>query len=95
MNITEKILAKHAGLDEVSANDTVTAKVDIAMSHDGTTPPTIKVFEKLTDKVWDPEKIVLVFDHNIPANTIGSANFQQVVREFAKKQKINNIYKQG
>lgn len=95
MNITEKILAKHAGLDEVSANDTINAKIDVAMSHDGTSPPTIKVFEKLTDKVWDPEKIVLVFDHNIPANTIGSANFQQVVREFAKKQGIKNIYKQG
>lgn len=95
MNITEKILAKHSNRDEVSAEDTINADIDVAMSHDGTSPPTIKVFEKLTDQVWDPDKIVLVFDHNIPANNMGSAEFQQVVRDFAKKQGILNIYKQG
>ncbi|MCD7782202.1 MAG: homoaconitase large subunit [Methanosphaera sp.] len=95
MNITEKILAKHAHKSEVSPGDTIEADIDVAMSHDGTSPPTIKVFEKIADKVWDPEKIVLVFDHNVPANTMGSAQFQQVVREFAKKQDIKNTYIQG
>ncbi|WP_323736782.1 homoaconitase large subunit [Methanosphaera sp. ISO3-F5] len=95
MNITEKILAKASNKEEVSPGDTVNAKIDVAMSHDGTSPPTIKVFEKIADKVWDPDKIVLVFDHNVPANTMGSAEFQQVVRDFAKKQGIKNIYKQG
>ena len=95
MNISEKILAKASGRTEVSPGDTINADIDVAMSHDGTSPPTIKVFEKLADKVWNPEKIVLVFDHNVPANTMGSAEFQQVVRDFAKKQNITNIYKQG
>lgn len=95
MNISEKILARASNKEEVSPGDTVNANIDIAMSHDGTSPPTIKVFEKLAEKVWDPEKIILVFDHNVPANTMGSAEFQQVVREFAKKQGIKNIYKQG
>ncbi len=95
MNITEKILAKSSNKKEVSANDTVESDIDVAMSHDGTSPPTIKVFEKIADKVWDPEKIVLVFDHNVPANTMGSAEFQQVVREFGKKQNIPNMYIQG
>lgn len=95
MNISEKILAKASGKKEVSPGDTISANIDVAMSHDGTSPPTIKVFEKLANKVWDPEKIVLVFDHNVPANTMGSAEFQQVVRDFAKKQNITNIYKQG
>lgn len=95
MNITEKILAKASGKDEVSPGDTVDTNIDVAMSHDGTSPPTIKVFEKIADKVWDPDKIVLVFDHNVPANTIGSADFQQVVREFGKKQGIKNMYTQG
>ncbi len=95
MNISEKILAKASNKEEVSPGDTINANIDVAMSHDGTSPPTIKVFEKLADKVWDPDKIVLVFDHNVPANTMGSAEFQQVVRDFAKKQGINNIYKQG
>ncbi|AWX33458.1 homoaconitase large subunit [Methanosphaera sp. BMS] len=95
MNITEKILAKASGNDEVSPGDTIDTHIDVAMSHDGTSPPTIKVFEKIADEVWNPEKIVLVFDHNVPANTIGSADFQQVVRNFAKKQNIKNIYTQG
>lgn len=95
MNITEKILAKASGNSEVSPGDTIDTNIDVAMSHDGTSPPTIKVFEKIADKVWDPDKIVLVFDHNVPANTMGSAEFQQVVRSFAKKQNIMNIYKQG
>ena len=95
MNITEKILAKASGKDEVSPGDTIDTNIDVAMSHDGTSPPTIKVFEKIADKVWDHDKIVLVFDHNVPANTMGSAEFQQVVRDFAKKQNIKNIYKQG
>ncbi|MBR0472014.1 MAG: 3-isopropylmalate dehydratase large subunit [Methanosphaera sp.] len=95
MNITEKILAKASNKDELSPGDTVNAKIDVAMSHDGTSPPTIKVFEKIADKVWDSDKIVLVFDHNVPANTMGSAEFQQVVRDFAKNQGIKNIYKQG
>ena len=95
MNITEKILAKASGKKEVSPDDIINANVDLAMSHDGTSPPTIKVFEKIADKVWDPDKIVLVFDHNVPANTMGSAEFQQVVREFGKKQKISKMYIQG
>ena len=95
MNISEKILAKASNREEVSPGDTISADIDVAMSHDGTSPPTIKVFERLADKVWDPNKIVLVFDHNVPANTMGSAEFQQVVRDFAKKQGITNIYKQG
>ncbi|RAP45099.1 MAG: 3-isopropylmalate dehydratase large subunit [Methanosphaera sp. rholeuAM6] len=95
MNISEKILAKASNREEVSPGDTVNADIDVAMSHDGTSPPTIKVFEQIAEKVWDPEKIVLVFDHNVPANTMGSAEFQEVVRDFAKKQGIKHIYKQG
>ena len=65
------------------------------MSHDGTSPPAIKTFEKISDKVWDNEKIVIVFDHNVPANTIGSAEFQKVARNFIKTQGIKNHYIHG
>ncbi|MDO5852161.1 MAG: homoaconitase large subunit [Methanobacteriaceae archaeon] len=95
MNITEKILAKASHKKEVSPDDMIQADIDIAMSHDGTSPPTIKSFEKFADKVWDPEKIVIVFDHNYPANTIGSAEFQKVTTNFIKKQSITNKYTHG
>ena len=94
MNITEKILSKKAG-HEVTPGEIIEIPVDLAMSHDGTSPPAIKTFEKVADKVWDPEKIAIIFDHNVPANTIGSAEFQKVCREFIKKQKISKNYIHG
>lgn len=94
MNITEKILSKKAG-HEVVPGEIIEIEVDLAMSHDGTSPPAIKTFEKIADKVWDSEKIAIVFDHNIPANTIGSAEFQKVCRDFIKEQGISKNYIHG
>ena len=94
MNITEKILSEKAG-HEVTPGEIIEIPVDLAMSHDGTSPPAIKTFEKITDRVWDPEKIAIIFDHNVPANTIGSAEFQKVCREFIKKQNITKNYIHG
>ena len=94
MNITEKILSSKAGY-EVTPGEIIEIPVDLAMSHDGTSPPAIKTFEKITDKVWDPEKIAIIFDHNVPANTIGSAEFQKVCRDFIEKQNITKNYIHG
>ncbi|MCI6994539.1 MAG: homoaconitase large subunit [Methanobrevibacter sp.] len=94
MNITEKILSAKAG-HEVTPGEIIEIPVDLAMSHDGTSPPAIKTFEKVAEKVWDPEKIAIIFDHNIPANTIGSAEFQKVCREFIKTQNINKNFIHG
>jgi methanogen homoaconitase large subunit len=95
MNITEKILAKSSGSREVHPGEIIESQVDLAMSHDGTSPPTINTFQKIADKVWDPEKIAIVFDHNIPANNIGSAEFQKITREFAKAQGIKKLFTHG
>ena len=94
MNITENILSQRAG-HEVTPGEIIEIPVDLAMSHDGTSPPAIKTFEKIAEKVWDPEKIALIFDHNVPANTIGSAEFQEVCRDFIKKQNITKNYIHG
>lgn len=94
MNITEKILSQKAG-KEVVPGEIIEIDVDLAMSHDGTSPPAIKTFEKISKNVWNPNKIAIVFDHVIPANTIGSAEFQKVAREFIKKQKITHHYTHG
>ena len=94
MNISEKILSQRAG-HEVTPGEIIEIPVDLAMSHDGTSPPAIKTFEKIAEKVWDPEKIALIFDHNVPANTIGSAEFQEVCRDFIKKQNITKNYIHG
>ena len=95
MNITEKILAKSSGSQEVHPGEIIESRVDLAMSHDGTSPPTINTFHKIADKVWDPDKIAIVFDHNIPANNIGSAEFQKITRAFVKEQGIKKIFTHG
>ncbi len=95
MNITEKILARAAGKDEVHPGEIIEVDVDLAMAHDGTSPPTIKNFKKIQDKVWDPEKIVIICDHTVPPNTIGSAEFHKVSREFARDQGIKNYLNHG
>ena len=51
MNITEKILARAAGKKEVTPDEIIEVDVDLAMSHDGTSPPTINTFKKISDKV--------------------------------------------
>ncbi len=94
MNITEKILSKKTG-HEVVPGEIIEIDVDLAMSHDGTSPPAIKTFEKIAKNVWNPDKIAIVFDHNIPANTIGSAEFQKVARNFANEQRITKLYTHG
>jgi methanogen homoaconitase large subunit len=94
LNITEKILSNKAG-HVVVPGEIIEVYVDLAMSHDGTSPPAIKTFEKIAKKVWDPEKIAIVFDHTVPANTIGSAEFQKVARNFGKEQGIKELYTHG
>jgi methanogen homoaconitase large subunit len=95
MNITEKILASASGREEVQPEEIIEARVDLAMAHDGTSPPTIKTFRKIAQDVWDADKIVMVFDHNLPANNTGSAEFQRITRNFAREQDIKNIYTHG
>lgn len=95
MNITEKILARAASQKEVQPGEIIEAQVDLAMSHDGTSPPTIKTFRQMAQRVWDPDRIVIVYDHNVPANNAGSAEFQRITREFAREQGIKNIYTHG
>ena len=58
LNITEKILSAKAK-KEVTPGEIIEIPVDLAMSHDGTSPPAIKTFEKVATKVWDNEKIQL------------------------------------
>jgi len=96
MTISEKILADHAGLAQVSPGQLIIAKVDIVLGNDITAPVAIKEFEKLgLDRVFDPEAVVLVPDHFTPNKDIKSAELAKIVREFAKKHKITNYFEVG
>ncbi len=96
MTITEKILALHAGLENVSPGEMIQAKVDLAFAHDVTGPIAVKMFgETGTNEVFDREKVVLVADHFVPAKDIASAGQAKVIREFAREQGIENFFESG
>lgn len=96
MNISEKILAAGSGRDEVSPGEIVKAKVDMAMINDITGPLAINAFHKIgIRKVWDNQRIVMVLDHQVPADSVKSAELHKIMRDFAKEQKILNFYDVG
>jgi 3-isopropylmalate/(R)-2-methylmalate dehydratase large subunit len=96
MTITEKILAAHSGLEKVKAGDLINAKVDLILGNDITAPVAIERFREIgVEKVFDPERIVLVPDHFTPNKDIKSAEQAKVMREFAKEQKIVNYFEVG
>jgi len=91
--MTEKIMAKASHEEDVKAGDIVMANIDVAMTHDLTGPLSVEAFQKIgVDKVWDPEKIVVLFDHQVPADSLEAAQNHIIMREFVKKQGIRNFY---
>ncbi|HKZ46803.1 MAG TPA: 3-isopropylmalate dehydratase large subunit, partial [Thermodesulfobacteriota bacterium] len=96
MTITEKILAKHAGLKEVKPGQIINAKVDIALGNDITAPIAIKEFKASgAKKVFNKNKVVLVADHFTPNKDIKSAEQCKILREFAKDQKLTHYFDGG
>ena len=93
MTMAEKILAKASGNKESEAGEIIMANIDVAMTHDLTGPLSVESFEKIGLKeVWDPEKIVIIFDHQVPADSIDAANNHMIMRKFVKEQGIDNFY---
>jgi 3-isopropylmalate/(R)-2-methylmalate dehydratase large subunit len=96
MNIFEKILARASGKREVTPGEIVEANIDMAMIHDLTGPLTLDSFKKIgASKVWNPNRIVIIFDHLIPASTVRAATHQKNLREFAREQGIKSLYDIG
>lgn len=96
LNIVEKILARASGEKEVSPGQIIDAKVDKAMMHDLTGPRVIDSFREIgVKRVWDPERIIVVFDHDVPPSTIKAAELQKKVRNFVREQGIKYFYDIG
>ncbi len=93
MTVSEKILANASGEKEVEAGEIVMADIDVAMTHDLTGPLSVESFERIgADRVWDPERIVVIFDHQVPADSIEAARNHMIMRDFVRKQGIGNFY---
>lgn len=95
MTIAEKILAAHAGLDEVASGQLIECKLDVVHANDITAPIAIDVCRQVGDEVFDPARVVLVPDHYTPNKDIKSAEQAKIMREFAFEQGIEHYYEVG
>jgi 3-isopropylmalate/(R)-2-methylmalate dehydratase large subunit len=89
MNITEKILAKASGKKAVHPGEIVDANVDMVMIHDLTGPLAVEAFKKIgSQKVWNNKKVVVILDHQVPAESVKAAELHKTMRQFAKDQNV-------
>ncbi|SHI32472.1 3-isopropylmalate/(R)-2-methylmalate dehydratase large subunit [Dethiosulfatibacter aminovorans DSM 17477] len=84
INIIERIIAKHAGVDTVTVGEELSMDVDLAIAHDVTAPMAIEQFKKIgVEHVFDKKKIALVSDHNIPCASVNSRVQHKTLQSFA------------
>lgn len=97
MTMVEKILAQATGRGSTQAGDVVEPRVDLAMSHENAALVLNQFHEiyqgtGLDARVWDPQKIAIIFDHRVPAESSKTATNQKKVREFVGKQGITKFH---
>ncbi len=96
MTMTQKILAAHAGLKEVTAGQLILVDVDRVLGNDITSPVAIKEFEKIGAKeVYDKDKVTMVMDHFAPNKDIKAATQCKMCRDFCEKQEVTHFYDVG
>ncbi len=96
MTMTQKILARAAGLESVQAGQLIEGDLSLVLGNDITAPVAITEFEKagLTE-VFDKDKIAIVLDHSTPCKDIKSAKLCAQARDFAKAHSITHFYDVG
>jgi homoaconitate hydratase family protein len=88
----EKLLARAAGVSATRSGEVVDAYPNLIMSH-AASWRCIRTLERLgTDRLFDPDRIAMVMDHNSPAYTAKTAGDQKLCREFAASHGIGKFY---
>ncbi len=97
MTLTEKILARHAGLDRVEPGQIINAKVDLVLANELSAAVAVNVMRTMkgAKRVFDHSKIALVEDHFVPAKDAQSANLARQMKEFAAEQGIEHFFDVG
>lgn len=92
--LVEKILALKMGRKKVRPHEYLTVKADRVMVYDLFGPFCIEKFREMGfQRVWDPDRIVLIHDHMVPTGTVDDCRHQRLVEEFAAEQKISRIHR--
>ncbi|WP_374633419.1 3-isopropylmalate dehydratase large subunit [Ferrovibrio sp.] len=93
MTLAEKLVARAAGLQTVRPGEVVTAKVDLAMMHDSGGPRRVApMLERLQAKIWDPERVVVISDHYVPAVDAESAGILDLTRKWVKAAGVSKFH---
>jgi len=92
MTLAEKILARASGRSSVKPGDYVVADIDLAMAHEGMRGVYPVLKEAGVKRLWDPEKVVNLFDHWAPAPTVEAAKHHQTIRQAIKEYGIRYAY---
>ncbi|MFB0561891.1 MAG: 3-isopropylmalate dehydratase large subunit [Candidatus Lokiarchaeia archaeon] len=92
MTLAEKILARASGKEDVKPGEYVTADIDLAMAHEGFAAVYLGLLGAGINKVWNPDKIVVLLDHAVPAPNVRYAGVHKLVREAVDKLEIKNFY---
>jgi len=97
MTVAEKILARASGLPAVTAGDVVEPAVDLAMSHENAALVVnqfLEIYEGtlLSPKIWNPDRVAVIFDHRVPAESPKTASNQKKVREFVAAQLVRKFH---
>jgi len=95
MTLAEKILARASGRACVVPDEIVVAKVDVALSHENADLVRKSFAEIGVERVWNPERIVIIFDHRVPAESEKTATTHKAIREFVRAQHIRHFYDVG
>jgi 3-isopropylmalate/(R)-2-methylmalate dehydratase large subunit len=97
MTMVEKILAKASGLASVRAGDVVEPRVDLAMSHENAAL-VLNQFQEIYEgtglqpRIWDPDRVAIIFDHRVPAESSKTATNQKRIREFVLEQGVRKFH---
>lgn len=92
--IIEKIIRKNTGIADAKAGDIVTTNVDRVMIHDIFIPFVAEKFEEMGfTRLWDPDKVVLIYDHLVPASQVDDTRHFRIGNAFVKKYGMKNIHR--
>lgn len=91
--LVEKIIARAAGVDRVTPGDIVTCRVDLAMMHDSGGPRRVQpLLDRLGRGIWDPERVVVISDHYVPAVDAESAAILDGTRKWAARHGVRHFH---
>jgi 3-isopropylmalate/(R)-2-methylmalate dehydratase large subunit len=97
MTMVEKVLSRASGRGQVRAGEVVEPRVDLAMSHENAAL-VMNQFREIYEgtglpaRIWDPEKVAIIFDHRVPAEGAKTATNQKRIREFVREQGIRKFH---